>query len=106
MSDEQRVPDSMQRVRLARGGRGGDTPPGKFELAASGLTLDKASPESPQYRKQEQSLEYRNQKKSATKMFMIVVDEGWRSWILCTDMYEWAADDLLGILHASNHRWP
>jgi hypothetical protein len=27
----------------------------------------------------------------ATRFWMITVDEGWRSQILCTDMYEWAA---------------
>jgi hypothetical protein len=59
-----------------------------------------ASPEEPQYRKQREDTTH------ATKMWMIVVDEGWRSWILCTDMYEWAADGLLEILRASKATWP
>ncbi len=57
------------------------------------------SPERPLYNKQAQD-------GKATQLYMIVVDEGWRSWILCTDMYEWAADGLLEILRASGHRWP
>lgn len=32
---------------------------------------------------------------SGTAMYMIVVDEGWRSSILCDSMYEWAADWLV-----------
>jgi hypothetical protein len=42
---------------------------------------------------------------AATSMFMITVDEGWRTWILCTDMYEWSADQLLDILNTSYHKW-
>jgi hypothetical protein len=44
--------------------------------------------------------------KSATALFAIEVDEGWRSWILATDMYDWAADAMLEILWDSNARWP
>lgn len=58
-----------------------------------------ASPEAPEYRKQ-------RQQSPGTQMYMIIVDEGWRTWILCTDMYEWAADGLLEVLRASGHRWP
>jgi hypothetical protein len=50
-----------------------------------------ASPEAPVYGKVEQ-------KSGATRLFMIVCDEGWRSSIVCCDMYEWAADWLLGLL--------
>jgi hypothetical protein len=32
---------------------------------------------------------------AATALYFINVDEGWRSWILCGDMYEWAADQLI-----------
>lgn len=60
---------------------------------------DEASPENPQYTKQAQ------EDGNATNMFMIVVNEGWRTWILCTDMYEWAADGLLGVLRASGKTW-
>lgn len=35
---------------------------------------------------------------AATAMFMITVNEGWRTSIVCADMYEWAADWLLGVL--------
>jgi hypothetical protein len=31
-------------------------------------------------------------------MWMIVCDEGWRQSIVCTGMYDWAADWLLAIL--------
>lgn len=58
-----------------------------------------ASPDAPRYAKALQA------ESKATAMFMITVDEGWRSWILCTDMYEWAADQLLEVLAASGTRW-
>ena len=54
--------------------------------------MDPPSPERPVYRKVEHG------EISATRMFMITCDEGWRSHIVCVDMYEWAADWLLGIL--------
>jgi len=60
----------------------------------------KASPDSPLYRKVKQDDGH------ATSMFMITVDEGWRTWILCTGMYEWAADGLLGVLRDSGKKWP
>lgn len=41
----------------------------------------------------------------STRFYMITVDEGWRSWILCTDMYLWAAEQLLAVLQTSGHRW-
>jgi hypothetical protein len=34
----------------------------------------------------------------ATTMYMITCDEGWRSSIVCCDMYEQVADWLLGIV--------
>ncbi len=34
----------------------------------------------------------------ATKLFMITVDEGWKESIMCTDMYEWAANWLLEVI--------
>lgn len=30
-----------------------------------------------------------------TPLYMVTVDEGWRQSILCTGMYEWAADWLV-----------
>jgi hypothetical protein len=47
------------------------------------------SPERPVYSK------FRQDKESATKMFAVSCDEGWRSSIVCADMYEWAADWLV-----------
>lgn len=35
---------------------------------------------------------------SATKLYMVSCDEGWRSSIVCADMYDWAAEWLVGIL--------
>jgi hypothetical protein len=35
----------------------------------------------------------------ATQLWFIVCDEGWRETIVCERMYEWAADDLLGVLN-------
>lgn len=58
-----------------------------------------ATPEHPTYHKTLQD-------GSATAMYMIIVDEGWRTWILCSDMYDWAADGLLKILRASKATWP
>lgn len=48
-----------------------------------------ATPEVPIYRKVEEGKGY------ATKVYMIVCDEGWRESIVCTGMYGWAADWLL-----------
>jgi hypothetical protein len=48
-----------------------------------------ATPQKPIYSKQQQE---------GQGMFMITCDEGWRTSIVCTDMYEWAADWLLGVL--------
>ncbi len=59
-----------------------------------------ATSEKPQYRKQRVENGY------ATKLFMVVVDEGWRTWTLCTDMYEWAADRLIEFLEKSGATWP
>lgn len=67
----------------------------------------RATPEHPQYVKQKQPAGYSTaQGASATSFYMITVDEGWRTWILCTDMYEWAADNLLVILRESGTTWP
>lgn len=57
-----------------------------------------ATPEAPVYNKQ-------LQEGGATSFYMIMVDEGWRSWILCQGMYEWAADGLIEILNASGKVW-
>jgi hypothetical protein len=48
----------------------------------------------PVYRKVEEG------KGGATKTYMIVCDEGWRESIVCTGMYEWAADWLLSIIQS------
>jgi hypothetical protein len=65
------------------------------------MVSETATTEKPEYRKQKQ-----DKGVYATKTFMIIVEEGWREWILCTDMYEWAADGLLNILRQSDARWP
>lgn len=57
------------------------------------------SPEAPVYSK------FAQQDSGATQFYGITVDEGWRSWILCTDMYEWSADQLLERLKASLGGW-
>lgn len=62
---------------------------------SSGPTSD-----APHYDKQKQD------EPAATAFWSITVDEGWRLWILCTDMYEWAADDLLRRLRTTDERWP
>lgn len=62
--------------------------------------LPPGTPEEPTYSK------FKQDDGSATQFWGINVDEGWRSWILCTDMYEWAADELLARLRENNRRWP
>lgn len=49
------------------------------------------SPEAPVYTKIQQE-------NGATDLYMITCDEGWRQSIVCTEMYEWAADWLLEVL--------
>ena len=67
-------------------------------VSEQGESNKMASTEKPEYRKQHQD--------GTMSFWIIVVDEGWRTWILCTDMYEWAADGLLKILRESNATWP
>jgi len=58
-----------------------------------------ATPEQPEYSK------FKQDDGAATEHWSIQVDEGWRSWILCSDMYEWAAEQLLDRLRASSGEW-
>lgn len=37
-------------------------------------------------------------KESATPLYMIICDEGWRESIVCCDMFKWAADWLVEVL--------
>lgn len=62
-------------------------------LNREGFTESPPSPEQPVYRKMHQGDDGK-----ATSMFMITCDEGWRSSIVCADVYEHVADWLLGIL--------
>jgi len=72
------------------------------------------TPDAPVYtkRKQDERLGLRvvdavmPERPTGTQFWSIDVDEGWRTWILCTDMYEWAADELLARLRENNRRWP
>lgn len=61
--------------------------------------MERATPEKPVYSKTQDM---------AGKFWMITCDEGWRSSIVCTGMYEWSADWMLEVLHdrpfAPNHR--
>lgn len=34
----------------------------------------------------------------ATQRYMIVCDEGWRHSIVCENMYDWAAEWLIGVI--------
>jgi hypothetical protein len=56
--------------------------------------------ENPKYRKVESS------DATATKLFFIVCDEGWRESILCSGMYEWAADWLVQQLQGKPYPKP
>jgi hypothetical protein len=71
----------------------------------SGDAVRDGTPDKPLYRKQRQSERPDRAVDQGTALYMITVDEGWRSWILCTDMYKWAADELLERLRESNRRW-
>ncbi len=53
----------------------------------------------PEYRK------FKQDDSSATANYGITVYEGWRSWILCTNMYESKADELLERLRENNKPW-
>jgi hypothetical protein len=55
------------------------------------LLDEPASPARPIYTKVLQG-------EARTKFYMIRCDEGWRESIVCTDIYEWAADWLLELL--------
>ena len=57
------------------------------------------TPENPLYSK------FKQDDGKATSLYGISVDEGWRSWILCADMYEDVADQLLEVLRASGKTW-
>jgi hypothetical protein len=48
-----------------------------------------SSPERPVYRKVREN-------QIGGGLYLITVDEGWRQSIMCTGMYEWAADWLIG----------
>jgi hypothetical protein len=52
--------------------------------------IDEPTRERPHYSKFPDPTAHRS-----SRLFCINVNEGWRSWILCTGMYEWAADQLM-----------
>lgn len=56
------------------------------------LAAPEPTPERPFYGVQLQDSE------GATKRYMIICNEGWRSSIVCEDMYGWAATWLVNIL--------
>ncbi len=51
----------------------------------------------PVYRKMEEE--------TTSKKFMVIVDEGWRTWILCSGMYAPVADQLIERLRAYPQKW-
>jgi len=51
------------------------------------VPADQATEEHPHYRYQPAA----EPRISGTSLFLVVVDEGWRSTVVCTGMYEWAA---------------
>lgn len=58
------------------------------------------SEEKPQYRK------FRQDDNAATPHFGIVCDEGWKQSIVCTGMYEWAADWLIEQIQGKPYSGP
>lgn len=67
----------------------------------SGDAVRDGTPDAPLYSK----FKLKQDELNATSLWAIQVNEGWRSWILCIGMYEWAADELLERLRESNRRW-
>ncbi len=61
--------------------------------------LHEPTPDAPRYSMVPTGIE------GGTRTFTIHVHEGWRSWILCNDMYEWAAVQLMQRLHAAPGPW-
>jgi hypothetical protein len=61
--------------------------------------MTQGTPENPVY------VKYLQQDNSATKLYTVHVNEGWRSWILGTDMYEHVADQLIERLAAHPKPW-
>ncbi len=64
----------------------------RFLPRTKGIDMEGAIQDAPIYKK------VRHDEDTATKLFFIVCDEGWRETILCEKMYEWAADWLLILL--------
>lgn len=56
---------------------------------------DSGTPEHPEYRM------FKENNGAATAFYGISVDEGWRSWIMCTGMYQDKAEQLLSVLRAA-----
>lgn len=70
-------------------------------MSETGEPSKVATPERPQYSKFPQD----QFDVLGTQLWAINVDEGWRSWILCCDMYECVADQLLERLRADKGGW-
>lgn len=66
--------------------------PPKLDPTNHGELNGDATPEAPIYRK------IRGNGNSATQLYFIVCDEGWRDSIVCSGMYEWTANWLLEVL--------
>lgn len=56
------------------------------------MSEEEATVARPTYKKRKQD------DTAATNMWMVTCSEGWRTSIVCTGMYEWAADWLLEVL--------
>lgn len=69
------------------------------DVTPSALRREPGTPDKPLYRKQ------RHERGEASNLFFVVVDEGWRTWILCTAMYEDKADRLIELLEANGVKW-
>lgn len=53
---------------------------------------EEPTPAAPIYKTMEQDDDY------ATKRYMIVCDEGWRTSIVCENMYRWVAEWMVNLL--------
>ena len=67
-----------------------------FAYVEKGEPNKTATQDKPEYRK----VEYKplDAHPHATKIFMVICDEGWRESIVCNGMYEWSADWMVGQL--------
>lgn len=66
---------------------------GRRRVRAGGFDAEVGSEQRPVYRVQREA-----ESPAGTRLCRVVVDEGWRTSVLCDGMYEWAAQWLVEVL--------